>query len=121
MYLDFLITCLSRRHFVSTGSKSVTNERHLTALSDAFCGAYAENDCVTLKLCIDFVKELSEDLTQQRDQMREKLMHIIKQLFCAADFSEGKYLCNNDTKTFLNLLFDSYVSIQERFVMVRVR
>ena len=67
----------------------MTNERHLTALSDAFCGAYAENDCVTLKLCIDFVKELSEDLTQQRDQMREKLMHIIKQLFCAADFSEG--------------------------------
>ena len=70
----------------------MTNERHLTALSDAFCGAYAENDCVTLKLCIDFVKELSEDLTQQKDQMREKLMHIIKQLFCAADFSEGKYL-----------------------------
>jgi len=87
VYLDFLITCLSRRHFVSTGSKSVTNERHLTALSDAFCGAYAENDCVTLKLCIDFLNELSEDLTQQRDQMREKLMHIIKQLFCAADFS----------------------------------
>ena len=80
------------------------------ALSDAFCGAYAENDCVTLKLCIDFVKELSEDLTQQRDQMREKLMHIIKQLFCAADFSEGNYLFKNDTKTFLNLLFDSYVS-----------
>jgi len=94
VYLDFLITCLSRRHFVSTGSKSLTNERHLTALSDAFCGAYAENDCVTLKLCIDFVKELSEDLTQQRDQMREKLMHIIKQLFCAADFSEGTLEAN---------------------------
>ncbi len=87
--LDFLTTCLSRRHFVSSGSKSVTNERHLSALSDAFCAAYSENDCVTLKICIDFVQELSEDLIQQREQLQEKLMHIIKQLFAISDFAEG--------------------------------
>ena len=90
VYLDFLTICLSRRHFISSGSKSVTNERHLSALSDAFCAAYSENDCVTLKICIDFIQELSEDLIQQRDQLREALMNTIKQLFANSDFAEGK-------------------------------
>ena len=91
MYLDFLVTCLTRRHFVKlTQLPTVTNERQLSVLSDAFCGAYAENDVITLKLCIDFIKDLSEDLGQQKDQLREALMHNIRQVFCVADFAEGR-------------------------------
>ena len=36
-------------------------------------------------------------------------------------YVDNKYLSNNDSKKILNLLFDSYVHIQERVIMVRVR
>ena len=92
MFHDFLITCLSRRHFVShnsNGKAGVSEERHLSTISDAFCTAYAENDCLSLQLCIDFLKDISKDLIGQQDKLRENVMQIIKQVFCAADFAEG--------------------------------
>ena len=87
--MDFLSTCLRRRHFVGS-SKDVTT--HLTTLSDAFCAAYAENDVVGLQLCIDFLKVLdlkATVMTSSAAASKEKLMSVIKQLFCIADFSGG--------------------------------
>ena len=90
--MDFLITSLSQRHFVYGGDgKGNSTERHLSTLSDAFCAAYAENDVVGLQLCIDFLKvlDLKAVMTSSAAASKEKLMSVIKQLFCIADFSGG--------------------------------
>ena len=59
-------------------------DRHLSTLSEAFCAAYGEGDCFTMKLCVDF--HFQED-AKLEDQ--ETLLNAIKQLFCVADFAEG--------------------------------
>ena len=90
--MDFLITSLSQRHFVYGGDNGKGKERHLSTLSDAFCTAYAENDVVGLRLCIDFLKVLdlkATVMTSSAAASKEKLMSVIKQLFCIADFSGG--------------------------------
>ena len=69
-------------------------EKHLSTLSDAFCGAYAENDCFTLHICVDFLLALHEDFRQLKDRLQENLINTIKQLFCVADFAEGMLFCS---------------------------
>lgn len=70
--------------------KYVVSERHLSTLADAFYAAYSENDCLSLQLCVDFLQDIASDLRDQQEKLREVLMQIIKQLFCVADFAEGK-------------------------------
>ena len=92
VYLDFLLTTLSRRHFAFK-NKYGSVERHLSTLSDAFCAAYSEADCFTMRLCVDFLqdfqKQTSADVAEEKPQ-NEAVMDVIRQLFCIADFSEGK-------------------------------
>ena len=94
VYLDFLLTTLSRCHFAFK-NKYGSVERHLSTLSDAFCAAYSEADCFTMRLCVDFLqdfqKQTSTDVVEEKPtQNEEALMDVIRQLFCIADFSEGK-------------------------------
>lgn len=68
--------------------KSAEGQRHLSTIADAFYAAYSEKDCLSLELCIDFLQDIASDLKDQK--LREALMQIIKQLFCVADFADGK-------------------------------
>ena len=86
VYLDFLLTTLSRRHFAFK-NKYGSVERHLSTLSDAFCAAYSEADCFTMRVCADFL----QDFQQTSNAVQDQLMDVIRQLFCIADFSEGRY------------------------------
>lgn len=83
---------MSRRHFAFK-NKYGSVERHLSTLSDAFCAAYSEADCFTMRLCVDFLqdfqKQTSADVAEEKPQ-NEAVMDVIRQLFCIADFSEGK-------------------------------
>ena len=86
VYHDFLMTGLSKRHFIGQNSALAKNvDRHLTNIADAFSAAYSEADTFSLQLCIDFLADIEIEISQEN--LQNQLMQHIKQLFCIADFS----------------------------------
>ena len=88
--LDHLLTSLNRRHFLNQPPKFENLSQNLSLLSTAFAAAYPENDLVVMRICIDFLEDIVISSAEHfpKDNVKEIVLSIIKQMFCMMDFGD---------------------------------
>ena len=88
--LDHLLTSLNRRHFLNQPPKFENLSQNLSLLSTAFAAAYPENDLLVMRISIDFLEDLLISSTEHssKDNVKEVVLSIIKQMFVMMDFGD---------------------------------
>ena len=88
--LDHLLTSLNRRHFLNQPPKYENLSQTLSLLSTAFAAAYPENDLLVMRISIDFLEDIvvSSAEHSSKDNVKEIVLSIIKQMFCMMDFGD---------------------------------